>query len=205
MLTVARPSPLRLWGFLLTVLGGTLLAFGSISDWAAVSLGGSSENAVPTKGIDLWQGKVTLALGAAIVVGILALRLVRPGRRAAIAIALTALGVVAFGLALWCATSLDAVATDTGVDALVDAVVAQLGIAASEARRLVEEAMVGAGIEVQAQAGLWITLAGAVLATVGGVVDLAWARRKRELGDAIDVDTRAVEAGERETSDGHGA
>ena len=69
MMTVVKPSPLRLWGFVLTVAGGALLAFGSISDWAAVSLGGSAEAAVPTKGIDLWQGKVTLALGALILVG----------------------------------------------------------------------------------------------------------------------------------------
>jgi len=64
MLAVVKPSPLRLWGFLLTVLGGALMAFGSIGDWAAVSLGGSTENAVPTKGIDLWQGKVTVLIGA---------------------------------------------------------------------------------------------------------------------------------------------
>ena len=60
MLAVVKPSPLRLWGFLLTVIGGALIAFGSIGNWAAVSLGSSTENAVPTKGIDLWQGKVTV-------------------------------------------------------------------------------------------------------------------------------------------------
>ena len=81
MLAVVKPSPLRLWGFLLTVVGGALMAFGSIGDWAAVSLGGSTENAVPTKGIDLWQGKVTVLLGVLIIVGILALRFVRPERR----------------------------------------------------------------------------------------------------------------------------
>ncbi len=39
MLAVVKPSPLRLWGFLLTVLGGALITFGSIgtgrpSPWA---------------------------------------------------------------------------------------------------------------------------------------------------------------------------
>ena len=67
MLAVVKPSPLRLWGFLLTVLGGALIAFGSIGNWAAISLGGSAEGAIPTKGIDVWQGKVTLILGALIV------------------------------------------------------------------------------------------------------------------------------------------
>jgi hypothetical protein len=189
MLTVVKPSPLRLWGFVLTVLGGALLAFGSIADWAAVSLGGSTEAAVPTKGIDLWQGTATLALGVLIVVGVLALRFVRPHRRAPVAIALIVLGTVALGLAVWCAASLSAVVTDTGVDTLVDTVVAQLGIPAAQARDLVEGVMAGAGVEVQARAGLWLTLTGAVLATAGGAVDLAWVRRKRTLGDAIDADT----------------
>jgi hypothetical protein len=202
MLAVVKPSPLRLWGFVLTVLGGALLAFGSISDWAAVSLGGSAEAAVPTKGVDLWQGKITLALGALIIVGIVALRFVHPARRAPLAITLIVLGVVALGLAVWCIASLDAVVTDTGVDALVDTVVAQLGIPAAQARELVEGAMGSAGVEVQAQSGLWLTFSGAVLATAGGAVDLAWVRRKRDLGDAIDVDTRAIEPDPPDPTDG---
>jgi hypothetical protein len=192
MLTVVKPSPLRLWGFVLTVLGGALLAFGSISDWAAVALGGSAEAAVPTKGIDVWQGKVTLALGGLIILGILALRFVRPERRAPLAVALIVLGLAALGLSLWCVVSLDTVVTDQGVEALVRTVVGQFGIPAEQARQLVAEAMAGAGVEVQAQTGLWVTLAGAIMATLGGAVDLAWVRRKRALGDAIDADTRAA-------------
>ena len=65
MLAVVKPSPLRLWGFLLTVIGGALVAFGSIGNWAAITLGGGTVNVVPTKGIDVWQGKVTLILGVA--------------------------------------------------------------------------------------------------------------------------------------------
>jgi hypothetical protein len=41
---------------------------------------------------------------------------------------------------------------------------------------------------VRAQTGLWLTLAGASVATVGGVVDLVWVLRKRTLDDAIDDD-----------------
>jgi hypothetical protein len=170
-------------------------------DWAAVSLGGSAEAAVPTKGVDLWQGKITLALGALIIVGIVALRFVHPARRAPLAITLIVLGVVALGLAVWCIASLDAVVTDTGVDALVDTVVAQLGIPAAQARELVEGAMGSAGVEVQAQSGLWLTLSGAVLATAGGAVDLAWVRRKRDLGDAIDVDTRTIDEADPDLPD----
>jgi hypothetical protein len=42
-------------GFLLTVVGGALIAFGSIGNWAA-SAWGTARDAVPTKGIDGWQG-----------------------------------------------------------------------------------------------------------------------------------------------------
>jgi hypothetical protein len=208
MPTVARPSPLRLWGFVLTVLGGALLSFGSISDWAAVALGGSTEAAVPTKGVDVWQGKATLALGVLIIAGILGLRVLRPERRPVLAIALIVLGLVALGLAVWCAVALGSVVTDTGVDALVQTVVDEFGVPADQARRLIEEAMAGAGVEVQAQTGLWLTLVGAVVATVGGAVDLAWVRRKRALGDAIDADVDVgVDVGETTPgeTDGTGA
>lgn len=191
MLTVVRPSPLRLWGFLLTVIGGALVAFGSIGDWAAVSLGGDVDNAVPTKGIDLWQGMVTVALGALIVIAILALRFVRPGRRAALAVAIVGLGAVALAVSVWCLLALDSVVADTGVDALVEAVVAQLGMAEPRARELVAQALGSAGIEVRAQPGLWLVATGAGLATIGGMVDVAWVRHKRRAGDAIDPDTLA--------------
>jgi hypothetical protein len=192
MLAVVKPSPLRLWGFLLTVVGGALMAFGSVGDWAAVSLGGSTENAVPTKGIDLWQGKVTVLIGVVIIVGILALRFVRPERRNLLAAGIVVLGVIGFAIALWCVIALDSVVRDTGIDALVDLVVTQLGLTPAEARSQVLAALGTSGVEVQAQLSLWLTLAGSLLAVAGGFVDLAWVRHKRDAGDAIDPDTLAA-------------
>jgi preprotein translocase subunit SecG len=179
MLAVVKPSPLRLGGFLLTVIGGALMAFGSMGDWAAVSLGGSTENAVPTKGIDVWQGKVTLILGALIVIGILALRFVRPERRNAIGIAIVVAGLTGFGLGVWALVALKSVVQDTGVDEL----------ARVYGRQEVLKTMSKVGIATEAQIGLWMTVVGGVLATAGGFVDLAWVRQKRLVGDAIDPDT----------------
>jgi hypothetical protein len=176
MLTVVKPSPLRLWGFLLTVVGGAAIAFGSIGDWAAVTLGGSAENAVPTKGIDLWQGKVTLALGLAIVLAILALRMVHPDRRNLLAAAIIVLAVAAVGIAVWCLVALESVVRDTGVDQAISA--------------FGRQAVTDRGIRLESQTSLIVVLAGAIVATAGGVVDLAWVRVKRDAGNAIDPDTR---------------
>ena len=179
MLAVVKPSPLRLWGFLLTVLGGALVAFGSIGSWAAISLGNSVENAVPTKGIDVWQGTASLILGVVIVVGILALRFVRPERRNAMAVAIVVAGLAALALALWVLLALTSVMRDPGVDEL----------AKVYGRQQVLQAMSTVGVAAKAQAGLYMTVAGGVLATVGGLVDLAWVRQKRLAGNAIDPDT----------------
>ncbi len=188
MLAVVKPSPLRLWGFLLTVIGGALVAFGSIGNWAAITLGGGTVNVVPTKGIDVWQGKVTLILGVAIVIAILALRFVRPERRNAMAIAITVAGLAALALGLWALLALKSVVQDTGVDALVKIFVG-LGISATKAREQVLRTMSRQGIAVKAQVGLWMTVAGGVLAMAGGFVDLAWVRRKKIAGNTIDPDT----------------
>ena len=184
MLAVVKPSPLRLWGFLLTVIGGALIAFGSIGDWAAITLGGGTVNVVPTKGIDVWQGKVTLILGALIVVAILALRFVRPERRNAMAIAIIVAGLAALALGLWVLFALKSVMRDPGVDELVKVY----------GRQQILDAMSKEGIAIEAQAGLWMTVAGGVLATAGGFVDLAWVRQKKIAGDSIDPDTLPAKA-----------
>ena len=194
MLAVVKPSPLRLWGFLLTALGGALVAFGSIENWATITLGGSTENAVPSKGIDLWQGKVTVVLGALIVIGILALRFVHPGRRIAVGVLLTVAALAGLGIAAWCLVSLESVIHGTGIDALVKRLVDVLGMSEAEARRAVLRTMQQKGIDVRAQTGLWMAAVGGVLATVGGFVDLAWVRQKRISGNAIDPDTLPVKS-----------
>ncbi len=191
MLTVVKPSPLRLWGFLVTVLGGGLIAVGSISDWAAISLGNTTLNAVPTKGIDVWQGKATLALGVLIVVAILGLRVVRAERRAIVAVGIVVLAVAASGIAVWSLTSLESVAGDIGVSAIAKAA-EEAGLSAASSRLIVTQLMDRFGIEIQAQAGLWFVVAGGVLAIVGGLVDLLWVRHKRIAGDAIDPDTASA-------------
>ena len=192
MLAVVKPSPLRLWGFLLTALGGALVAFGSIGNWATITLGGTTQNAVPTNGIDLWQGKVTVVLGILIVLAILALRFVRPERRTMVALLITVAALACAGIAGWCLGSLESVIHGTGVDALVKHIAEVLGISEAQAREQVLLTMQKKGIAVQTQPGLMVAFAGALVATVGGLADLAWVRQKRIAGNAIDPDTLPV-------------
>ncbi len=195
MLAVVKPSPLRLWGFLLTVLGGALIAFGSIGNWATITLGGTTENAVPNNGIDLWQGKVTVVLGVLIILAILALRFVRPERRKMVAVLITVAALVCAGIAAWCLSSLESVIHGTGVDALTQHVAQTLGISEAQARQQVLLTMQQKGIAVRAQPGLVMTFGGALIATAGGIVDLAWVRKKRIAGNEIDPDTLPVSTG----------
>lgn len=189
MLAVVKPSALRLWGFLLTATGGALIAFGAISDWAAVGLGGSTAGAVTTKGIDLYQGMLVLALGVLILAGILVLRFVGGRGRLPVAVALLLAALAALAVTIWCVTSLEAVVTDEqNLDALIR-LATTAGIPAAEARSLILETFDRLGIAVDAQVGLWLSLLGGVVATAGAVLDLLWVRQKRRVGDAIDPDT----------------
>jgi hypothetical protein len=141
----------------------------------------------------VWQGKVTLILGALIVVAILALRFVRPERRNATAIAIIVAGLAALALGLWVLLALKSVMRDPGVDELIKAY----------GRQQVLQTMSREGIAVEAQAGLWMTVAGGVLATAGGFVDLAWVRQKKIAGNTIDPDTLPANAGaEAASADG---
>jgi hypothetical protein len=96
-------------------------------------------------------------------------------------------------LSVWAILALKSVVHDNGVEALIHILEGQ-GVATSKARRLVLDAMSKEGIAVKAQAGLWMTVAGGVLATAGGFVDLAWVRQKKMAGDTIDPDTLSAKA-----------
>ena len=108
----------------------------------------------------------------------------RPERRNAIAVAIVVAGSIALALGVWALLALDSVVHDVGVDEL----------ARVYGRQEVLKTMSEQGVAVKAQTGLWMTVAGGVLATVGGFVDLAWVRHKRDAGDAIDPDTLTTSA-----------
>jgi hypothetical protein len=179
---LSRPSPLRLVGFLAVAIGGLLLGVGSALNWAVVGFFGSHALDVPTRGVDVWEGKVTLAIGVLVLLAIVAMRISSKGsvRRAA-AIAITLVGLFASGLMV--ATVI------RGKDRFADQselgkIAAQLskagaGPVADILRSL--QANFAEHISFSRGSGLWLTLAGALLAAIGGILSLRWVDRQESL------------------------
>jgi hypothetical protein len=183
MLTTERPSALRLWGFVCTALGGLLIALGSLLTWATSSLGPKIQG-VDTKGIDTPEGKVVLAIGVAILLAIVALRMsTSAGVRRAIAIAVIVGSLVAAGLTAW-----DIAAKDDrlGLPAASNeaAIIArQTHLPEDVLREQLEKFAF-----VSLKPGIYLPLAGAVLGVVGGALGLAWAGREGARSSAGDED-----------------
>ncbi|MDP9330593.1 MAG: hypothetical protein M3P11_08165 [Actinomycetota bacterium] len=200
---LSRPSPLRLAGFLAVAIGGLLLGVGSALNWAVVGFVGSHALDVQTRGIDIWEGKVTLAIGVLALLGIVAMRIASkaPMRRAA-ALAVTLSGLFASGLMV--ATVI------RGKDRFADQsqlgkIASQLskagaGSAADILRSL--QATFAARVSFSRQLGLWLTLAGAILAAIGGILSLRWVdRQESQRLSAAEVASQDVEAPDDSSDD----
>jgi len=178
MLEIKR-TPLRVWGFLLTVLGGALIALGALLPWVSVGLRSDTSGALTTTslGVDLRPGKVTLALGVLVVLAIAGLRLSHsiPLRRA-IAVGVVVAGIVAVALAIRETTIKDHLLF-TGARQVAEQIHAQTGLPTQDVvtrarAQLQKEGFADAGI------GLWLTILGGVVAVAAGVLDLLWVRSR---------------------------
>lgn len=143
-----------------------MLAVGSIMPWARDNLIG----AVETRGTDLLQGLMALALGVAAMLLLVALRWSgSASTRRLIGLAILVAGLIATGIALWTlATAEDAFRAE-----FIEDVARLAGVDLAQAEELVDQT----GIVTRTQAGLWLALAGGALTAVGGLLDLAWVGR----------------------------
>lgn len=162
-----RPSPLRLAGFLVTIVGGTLIGVGSILTWATVRFGGESV----VKGIDTIEGKIALACAIIVLLGIPAMRgaLTRKGRRGW-AIAIIVLSLVAAGGALYDAIRKEARLGLPGAEQIAGQISAEAGIPAEKILEQFSEE-----VETELGPGIPVTIAGGVIGAIGGVLGLIWA------------------------------
>jgi len=173
ILSTARPSKLRVAGFLAIALGGVLLGVGAVTQWATVS--GFD---TPTTGIDLWEGLFVLAASFLALIGLVAIRLATPTAARAIAIVVIVIGLGAAGLAAADALRAQTRFTDPGQrDRIARQLAAQSGLPFEPIREEIERQF-RLRFSVSLGAGIFLTLAGGVLLVVGGALSLAWIRQR---------------------------
>jgi hypothetical protein len=149
-------------GAILAMVGGVLLAVGSFLAWAEVSGGGTS---VTAKGIDGSDGYITLAAGAvALLVGI---AMTRQARRM-LAVLVILAGIVGGGIGLYDALT----AKDSVLDAAAEELAPTFGASAEEVRAALDQAIDAGQLSVSISIGLYVVIAGGVVALIGGIFGL---------------------------------
>ncbi len=180
-LSTARPTLLRLAGFVCVALGAIAASIGATREWFVLGFAGDTEGAAdqPVHGIDVWDGKVALFAAATALVVVVAMRIAGSGRtRRGLAITLIVLGVACVALAAQAAIGADdRFGGGEGVDRMAEALAVELGLPEHVVREQLAEQL-EADLRVELRSGLWITAAGGVLLALGGSLGLARATRR---------------------------
>ena len=147
MLAVTRPSPLRLAGFLATIIGAAMLGLGAVMTWLDVPppAGVSGNIGLNYVGLDLVGGRLAVLAAIVLLVGLMALRGARTRRGQKTVAVVMVLGALAGLAGAWY------VLLRASSYALPD------------------------GPVVTKSAGLYLAAVGGVIAVVGALLDLAWA------------------------------
>jgi hypothetical protein len=183
LLSTARPSGLRLVGFLAVVLGALLVGVGALVDWVTVGFPSDIERKldVSVPGTDVWEGKVVLAVAMLSLVAPIVMRVAAsPAVRSAIAagVALAGLAVVAIA-AVDLTRATERFGRSEGLDDIVRALARELGQPVEPVRALVRQNFRGT-LRVDIGAGMPLALVGGLVLIVAGALSLAWARRLDE-------------------------
>jgi hypothetical protein len=177
-----RATTLRLAGFVLTVGGGALVVLGSLLDWISVGLRGDAAGGftVSTPGIDLNAGLATLVLGAIAILGIVALRLAHSTTlRRLVAVGVIVVGLGAAGIGVYEMSGARDRFLFSGVRAFAEHFTEEQGLPQNEQLAdQVREQLKKDGF-VELKIGVYVVIAGGVLAAIGGALDFAWAGARR--------------------------
>jgi hypothetical protein len=173
IVSTARPSMLRLAGFLALTTGGLMISLGSLMTWAKVP-----PFDTPTRGTDLWEGTVALVSGVAVLVGMVAMRLMATvTARRAVAVAILALGLSAAAIAAADAVRATSRFTSSDQrDRIARELAADLHLPYEEVRSRLA-AVYEKRFHVSVQPGLFVVMAGGLVAAIGGALSVAWAAR----------------------------
>ena len=183
ILSTARPTAIRLWGFLFLVVGAVVAGIGALMDWATVGFPGDERGAldVAVKGVDVWEGKVVLASAVLALVGMIAMRLAqRTGTRRALAFGIATLGALVISVALSVAIRAEArLGGSEGLDELAGGLAERLGEDPGAVRAQLER-QYGEQLRVDLGPGVAVAIVGGVLIDVGGALGLLWVRQRAE-------------------------
>ena len=160
-------------GFALTAAGALLAALGTTVIWMSTGLRRDIRGLLDLefRGLDLVEGIAALAVAAMTLVGLVLVRRLRGSARVGIAVSLIACGFVLIALPVWVAVR----AEDRAVEEIAQVVAGSAGITIDEATRRVRTEP---DLAVRADSsGVWLSIAGGVLVTLGGVSTILWARR----------------------------
>jgi hypothetical protein len=180
-LDTSRPSPLRLAGFFLTVLGALLAGIGATMTWVTVGIEAADELDSVTKGVDIWDGRVVLACAVVMLLSVLGTRIVSSdgGRRTFASIVIAA-GFVSLAVAtafvMTATTRFDPVEDDQLVSAIAEA----SGVSADQVRASLDDTLAELGTFTQVGPGPYLAIAGGLAGVIGGVLVLSWANRPQD-------------------------
>ena len=154
-------------------VGGALAVIGSILPWASVRINflfvNTSQN---VNGLDTSDGKITLVAGIVALGAGLAILLARgltEGARRGVAIVAGIAGLVALGIGIYDAIDISDKAGEIGD--IADTASQAAGAQGEQVRALLEQ-----GLDVSLSFGIFVVIAGGLLALVGGALALARGR-----------------------------
>jgi hypothetical protein len=180
ILSTARPSALRVVGFLVVAAGSVAAGVGATRAWAVVGFPADALGTadVPTHGTDVWEGLVVL-LGAALALfALLAMRVAGSDRaRRVLAISIVGIGIVCVALPVSDAMRAeDRFAGKEGLDRMISSLAEQSDLPEEAVRELTRQ--FESQLRVDVEPGLWLAAAGGLLLVAGGALGLAWTRRR---------------------------
>lgn len=179
--STARPTGLRLAGFVCVALGAIAAGVGATRPWVSVGLAADLEHAadIPYHGTDVWEGKVVVFLIAFALLILLAMRIsASASTRSGLAIALIVLGAACVVLPLTDAMrSRERFGGAEGLERYVAAIAVQAGLPEDVVREQLREEFDRAS-RVDVEPAIWATIAGGILLVAGGVLSFVWAGQR---------------------------
>jgi hypothetical protein len=171
----------RAVGFAVVAVGALLLGVGSLVSWVTLSFPDDIDpqglSSTPVPGVDIWEGKVALGAAVAILALVVATRVIRSGA-GALAATVVVIAIVAAGIAATAAVTADTrFIVGDGLDVFATALADDLGVPVSQVREALERQARDA-LEVHRGIGLWLSIAGGLVATGGGLLTLRWVRHR---------------------------